>query len=99
MPSLQPVPTPKAEADKSCPEPMDPWDPESFKFTADEFAQSEIRSRKVLTKVRVQQPDGKTWFMVHPKIKLKAALFYRETEEQVQPETYLVRQDVVPLFG
>ena len=82
-------------------EPIDPWDPNSFKYDDDEYSQAEVRARKVRTKIRVGQPDGKTWFMLHPSasFKLKAALYLRESEDSIRPELYLVRPHVAPVFG
>jgi hypothetical protein len=99
MAPVRAVPNEPDDDDAAAAEPVDPWDPAGFKYSDDEYAQSEIRARKVRTKIRVQQPDGKSWFMLHPSIKLKAALYIRESEASVRPELYLVRQAAVPLFG
>jgi len=82
-------------------EPVDPFDTDRLRYDEAEFACGGVTSRKVITAIKVRKPGTQEWFRLHPakEYQLPTALFLRENEELLRPETYLVLPECRDLFG
>ena len=54
----------------------------------------------MITAIKVRKPGTQEWFRLHPakEYQLPTALFLRENEELLRPETYLVLPEYRDLF-
>lgn len=83
-------------------EPTDPYDLERLRYEEAEYTHGDVASKKRMTTIRVRKPlNNKEWFQLHPgrDYQWPVALFLRECDETVKPETYLVLPDFSHLFG
>jgi hypothetical protein len=82
-------------------EPIDPYDPESLRYDAAEFLAGQVHSAKVTSSIKVRKPGGQEWFRLHPsqEFQLPTALFLRQNDDLIKPETYLVMPACRHLFG
>ncbi|MGZ3397494.1 MAG: hypothetical protein ACXVB2_25605 [Isosphaeraceae bacterium] len=81
-------------------EPTNPYDTERLRYSEAEFTHDEVASKKVTTAIKVRKPAKQEWFRLHPsqEYQLPTALFLRENEELLRPETYLVLPEYRHLF-
>ncbi len=83
-------------------EPTDPYDLGRLRFEEAEYTHGDVGSKKVITTIPVRKPrNNSEWFQVHPgrEYQLPVAIYERENDESVKPETYLVLPQFSHLFG
>ncbi len=82
-------------------EPTDPYDLGRLRYSEAEYTHGDVDAEKRVTTIRVRKPfNNKEWFQLHPgrEYQWPVALYLRETDESVKPETYLVLPEFAPLF-
>jgi hypothetical protein len=97
------ISTDEPSVDGSTPpdEPTDPFDTERLRYDEAEYTFGDVKSKKVITAIKVRKPGRQEWFRLHPsqKYQFPAGLFLRESDELIRPETYIVDREHWHLFG